>query len=86
MSDGTLELGGLEGVGNYTGADTIDIPLDKGRYTTVVYLVDWQAEPGSQDPNGKPTSNALPDFIVEISPELPTGATYRTSVATFDRP
>lgn len=85
ISDGVLELGGLEAVGNYSGAEKVEIQLDSGRYAVVVHLVDWQAEPGSREPHGEPASDALPDFIVEISADLPGQSGYRTKAETFDR-
>lgn len=86
VSDGVLELGGLEAVGNYTDAEKVEIRLDNGRYAAVVHLVDWQAEPGSRGADGKPSAGALPDFIVEIFAEVQGGLKYRTKVETFDRP
>lgn len=86
VSDGAVELGGLEAVGSYSGADKVEIPLESGRYAVVVHLVDWQAESGALDENGKPSLNAFPDFIVEIFDELPGGGTYRTKMETFERP
>ncbi|EHR61152.1 hypothetical protein [Saccharomonospora cyanea] len=86
VSDGVLELGGLEAVGNYIDADKVEIPLDSGRYAAVVHLVDWQAEPGGRGPDGNPSAGALPDFVVEIFVDIHGGLKYRTKVGTFDRP
>lgn len=86
VSDGVLQLGGLEAVGSYAGAEKVDIPLDDGRYAVVVHLVDWQAEPGSRGADGSPSADALPDFIVEIFTDVYGGLKYRTKVDTFDRP
>jgi hypothetical protein len=86
IADGELELGGLEGVGNYSGVETVGISLDDGRYAVVVHLLDWQAEPGSRGRDGKPSPDALPDFIVEICVDAPEGSEYRTKVDTFERP
>ncbi|MFI6101090.1 hypothetical protein ACIA8G_36565 [Lentzea sp. NPDC051213] len=83
-SDGLLELGGLEGVGSYAGADTVAIPLDAGEYGVVVHLIDWRAENGAVGPDGEPTAEALPDFVVEVCPAA--GGQYRLDVHTFDRP
>lgn len=84
VSDGALELGGLEAVGNYSGAEKEQLPLDSGKYAAVVHLVDWQEEPGSQTADGEPTEDALPDFIVEVfGPK--DGQAFRTKVETFDR-
>ncbi|WP_134715054.1 hypothetical protein [Saccharomonospora xinjiangensis] len=86
VSDGLLELGGLEAVGNYSGASKVKIPLDSGRYAAVVHLVDWQAEPGSRRAGGNPSVSALPDFIVEIFVDFHSELKYRTKVETFNRP
>ncbi|MEU1051926.1 hypothetical protein ABZ397_05105 [Streptomyces sp. NPDC005876] len=86
VSDGVLELGGLESVGNYAGGEKVKIRLDNGRYAAIVHLVDWQAEPGGRGLDGNPSAGALPDFIVEIFAEVPGGLKYRTKVETFNRP
>jgi hypothetical protein len=85
ISDGELELGGLEGVGNYSGAETVGISLDSGQYAVVVHLLDWQAEPGSRGSGGEPSPNALPDFIVEIFADSRERSGYRAKVETFER-
>jgi hypothetical protein len=86
VSDGVLELGGIEAVGSYSGAEKVEIPLDSGRYAAVVHLVDWQAEPGSHGTDGNPSAGALPDFIVEIVTDVHGALKYRTKVETFERP
>lgn len=86
VSDGVLELGGLEDVGNFTGAEKLQIPLDAGRYGAVVHLVDWESEPGGLGNDGKPSTDALPDFIVEIFSDHVEGPAYRVNIDTFDRP
>lgn len=58
--------------------------LNRGRYVVNIHMLDWQAEPGSIDENGQPTSNALPDFLILINPET-TPINYRQKVLTFDR-
>ncbi|MGW6904842.1 hypothetical protein [Streptomyces sp. NPDC054940] len=85
VSDGALELGGLEAVGNYSGVEKQQLPLDSGKYAAVVHLVDWQAEPGSQTDDGEPSADALPDFIVEVF-DPKDGEQFRTKVETFDQP
>jgi hypothetical protein len=86
VSDGVLEIGGLEAVGNYAGAEKVEIQLDSGRYVAVVHLVDWQSEPGSRGADGSPSVGALPDFIVEIFADVHAELKYRAKVDTFDRP
>lgn len=86
VSDGVLELGGLEAVGNYADVEKVELPLDSGSYAAVVHLVDWQAEPGGRGADGTPSAGALPDFIVEIFADVHGELKYRAKVDTFDRP
>jgi hypothetical protein len=85
IAKGQTALGGLEAVGRYTGIEPVALPTDAGRYSVTIHLIDWKAEPGAADPNGKPMANALSDFIVEIEPESGSEE-YRLALATFDRP
>jgi hypothetical protein len=85
ISHGMLELGGLESVGNYSGAEKIEIPLTAGRYSVIIHLIDWKAEPGAADSTGKPTANALPDFVIVFSDAQSVDAAYRSKVDTFER-
>ncbi|GGU73261.1 hypothetical protein [Lentzea flava] len=68
ISRGSVALGGLEDVGPYAGGAD-EIALGVGRYMVIVHLIDWKAEPGSMDGEGRPTAAALPDFLVEVAPE-----------------
>lgn len=86
VSNGELELGGLESIGSYSGVPKVRISLLEGAYSVVIHLIDWKAEPGGATIEGKPTPSALADFVVEISEALPEGASYRTKVETFERP
>ena len=83
-SRGTVALGGLEAVGGAMREDAIEIPVEPGRYSVVVHLIDWKAEPGALTIEGRPSENALPDFLVEIN-EVFTRIEYRINVNTFDR-
>lgn len=85
VSDGAVELGGIEAAGGGSIDERNVFKLAAGRYRVVTHLVDWEAEPGSQLPDGSPADSALPDFIVEILPGG-SGEDFRTSVATFDPP
>jgi hypothetical protein len=85
ISDGFLELGGLEAVGSYSGAEKVEVELDEGRYCVVIHLLDWKAEPGSVDADGNPTSSALSDFVIEVFKEPLDGLEYRLEVETFER-
>lgn len=79
---GQTFLTGVESVGNRDNAP-LAFALAPGRYAVRVTLVAWDDEPGAKDDDGNPTPIALPDFVVQISPE--TGAeTYRIDAATFD--
>lgn len=84
VTNGPTFLTGVESVGDRDSAP-VALELGHGRYSVRVSLVAWEDEPGARDADGNPTPNALPDFVVQISPE--DGAqTYRTSAATFDPP
>lgn len=85
ISNGTLALGGLETVGSYIGGAHV-VQFKPGRFVVRVHLIDWKAEPNSMDENGKPTADALPDFVVEINLESAPLPAYRRSVQTFERP
>jgi hypothetical protein len=84
-SNGSVELGGLEAVGSYSGEPKVKIPLDGGAYSVVISLIDWKAEPGAANAQGKPTADALPDFIIEVSDAQIREIAYRSKVETFDR-
>jgi hypothetical protein len=82
VSQGRLVLGGLEDVGDAEFASSNSIEIAAGRYAVSVNLIDWKADPASVDASGKPTENALPDFVVVV--ESASGGPYRTAVKTFD--
>ncbi len=87
VADGELCLSGLE----HVNADpqphtTTRVPLAPGRYQVTVHLLDWEAESGAKDEAGQPTAQALPDFVVLVSPEPTPGPSYRVRLETFDRP
>jgi len=86
VSRGAVYLGGLEEAGDLPGRDANRIDLPDGRYSAVVHLIDWKAEPDSIGGDGRPREGALPDFVVEISPDEEGRKVYRTKSATFDRP
>lgn len=83
VSKGTVHLGGLENVGPYVGGAHA-IRLSAGRYSVRIHLIDWKAEPGAATKDGEPTEEALPDFVVEASPESSSPPSYRTAVETFE--
>lgn len=84
VEGGEVCLSGIEKVGSPEYAE-LRLQLSNGRYTVRVTLVDWVEEPGSRDPDGKPTESALADFVVAISP-AEGSETYRTEEATFPDP
>lgn len=82
VSKGVVALSGVEYILGQEEAEKID--LAPGRYTVTVHWIEWEAEPGSVDARGKVTGSALPDFVVEITPERRPAPTYRKNVNTFD--
>ncbi|MBC6451699.1 DUF6386 family protein [Actinokineospora xionganensis] len=82
ISKGSVNLGGLENVGEYVG-DGEELELPAGRYSVYVHLIDWKLEPGSFA-DGEPTASALPDFVVEVAPETDADQVYRGQVRTFN--
>jgi hypothetical protein len=83
-SRGSIALGGLESVGGAVRHDALDIPVEAGRYSVTVHLIDWKAEPGSLAADGSPSASALPDFLAVFRAGSET-LEYRTKVSTFDR-
>jgi hypothetical protein len=91
VSDGELCVSGLEHISADPDPDdrlrtTTRIGLPSGRYQVTVHLLDWDKEPGATDAAGQPTAQALPDFVVLVSPEPTTRPSYRMRLETFDRP
>lgn len=83
ISRGSVALGPLEAVGAYMGLEAVRLPAGAGQYLVVVHLIDWSAEPGSSTPDGEPSLNALPDFVIEIYPDL-GGVVPRRTIKTFE--
>jgi hypothetical protein len=86
VARGRVLVGGIEDVGAGGSGDVIECPVPEGRHAVIVHLIDWQAEPGSQDEDGRPVPGALPDFVVLINPVRPGQGAYRTAVQTFEAP
>jgi hypothetical protein len=61
------------------------VPVQAGRWTVTISLIDWGAEPGQRDNAGRPVLTALPDFTLLINPEDGAARNYRSNVQTFDR-
>lgn len=86
VSRGRALLGGIEDVSGDTADGVIEHPMPEGRCVVVVHLIDWQAEAGSQDKEGRPVPGALPDFVVLVNPAQPGQGNFRTAVNTFEAP
>ena len=75
-------LSGIEHVGHPEAA-VARVPLASGRYQVRVTVIDWDQDPESVGPNGRPSANALPDFVVQVVPESGRQG-YRVLQRTFD--
>jgi hypothetical protein len=84
LSDGTAHLTGIEHICADPGPDAPALTVPPGPSAVTIHLIEWDAEPGAKDAQGKPTPEALPDFVVLISPEHTTDSPYRTRLQTFD--
>jgi hypothetical protein len=80
--DGTAHLSGIEYVSAAPPPATVPIGFPEGRYGVTVHLIDWAAEPGAQDAQGKPAPDALPDIVVLVSPAADDGS-FRTAITWF---
>ena len=85
LSYGAARLTGLEHVCADPGPATPSLTVPAGPNAVTIHLIDWDAEPGARDDQGKPASAALPDFVVLVSPEQTIGNGYRTTLQTFER-
>ena len=87
VSEGEICLSGIEHVGGSAGPERIHLmPLKPGRYQVVVHILAWEDDPDSRDADGRPARNALPDFLVLVSPEKIPAPAYRLKLRTFDPP
>jgi hypothetical protein len=84
-STGSLAISGLEHIGRSPGDAASLVSIPSGNWAATVHLIDWAQEPGAKSPNGKPTSTALPDFVVFLNPPA-ADTRYRTKVDTFEAP
>ena len=84
-TDGKIALSGMETVGKEPTNNIKIFNVEPGEYIVKVHLVSWDNEPGSKGPDGKPTENALPDFIVFILSNDGIIKSYRQEVETFRR-
>lgn len=82
-TDGKISLSGMEAVGKEPAYNVKHFNVDPGEYVIQVHLISWDQEPGSKGSDGKPTENALPDFIVFVFPNDGTVKSFRQEVETF---
>jgi hypothetical protein len=82
-SIGSLAISGLEHIGRSPGDEASIVSLPSGDWAATVHLIDWAQEAGAKSPNGKPTSTALPNFVVFLNPPA-ADTRYRTKVDTFE--
>ncbi|TVT48416.1 hypothetical protein FNH05_17890 [Amycolatopsis rhizosphaerae] len=86
VTTGRVALSGLEHIDAAGAGEEIELLVPPGRYAVTLHLIDWAAEPGSRDRNGRPASHALPDFVALINPEQGEPGRYRTRAVSFDPP
>lgn len=85
VADGSeVCMGGLEHVGDRT-ASPLTISLPEGRYSVRAMLVAWDEEPDAIGPDGLPTPDALPDFLVMVG-RAGGHEAFRVARHTFDPP
>lgn len=84
VSSGAVYLSGVEHVGS--ADDTITLPVGEGEHEVVLHIIDWHAEPGSTTDDGKPSPDALPDFVALVTPTTEDGGPYRDEIVTFHPP
>lgn len=75
-------LSGLEFVGDRDCAPTT-ASLPDGRYAVRCTLIAWDQEAPASGREGPPLEDALPDFLVVVTPAEAVD-TFRTDQATFD--
>ena len=75
-------LSGLEFVGDRDSAP-IMATLPDGPYSVRCTLIAWDEEAPSDGPEGSPAEDALPDFLVVVTPAESVD-TFRTDETTFD--
>jgi len=81
---GPIFLSGIEAVGD-AQSSPVTRSLAQGRYSVRASIVAWDEEPGGRGPDGLPTPNALPDFLVVVAPS-DGSEVFRTTEITFDPP
>jgi hypothetical protein len=85
-SPGRLYLSGIEYIhAEPEAASVMAVDVPPGPCAVTVHLLDWDEEPGMTDEAGRPTPDALPDFLVLVNPTAAMEG-FRQSVDTFDEP
>lgn len=85
-SSGRAVLSGIEGINRMVStSDGIIFDLSRGNYAVSICMVDWDKEPSMKLPNGAPSPDALPDFIVLVNSDVSVQGNYRQDIETFDR-
>jgi hypothetical protein len=82
--DGPIFLSGIENVGVVRSA-SVSPDLPPGQYSVRISLIAWDEEPGARGPDGRPTPEALADFLIGITPGEDQQE-FRKDEATFDPP
>jgi len=81
-SDGELCLSGIELVSADPDTNVGRLALAAGEYSVVVQLIGWDREPGMRTLDGRPSPDALPDFVVTVNPSGGRRE-FRTDLRTF---
>jgi hypothetical protein len=84
VSSGDVRLSGIEGVG--WAGDAVELAVGEGEHEVVLHIIDWHAEPGSTNEDGKPAPHALPDFVALVYAASEFGGPYRDEILTFSPP
>lgn len=83
-SSGQVVLSGIEAINRAVNAsDGIMFDLYRGKYAVSICMIDWTKEPNMKLPDGTPSPNALPDFIVLIHSIMEEQTDYRKGLETF---
>jgi hypothetical protein len=85
VSNGRIAVGGLEHVCGNVSKPARSMTLPAGVWSVNIHLLAWLDEPGGKTKRGKPSANALPDYLVILSASSRKGR-FRTSLQTFPRP
>lgn len=83
-SNGKVVLSGIDAINtSVTGEEAIVVDLPEGFYSSTVFLLAWDEEPGAYCKNGEISPNALPDFVVVLKSNAEENKVYRKKINTF---